>query len=826
MPLRSAAHAYSLETELLLKIAALTDTPILLSPKDIKAVRAKEVRGTFSLKEALEIALHCTGLRAHINDHAVITVVTDNASKCGLHQEGVAMSQKNIGRAVGKLAAVVAVSGNLEAQPNTTQDTDDNVLEEVVVTAQKRAQSLRDVPVSVTAISVNDINAFLDGGVSIKALAARAPSLNVNGNSGRFLPQFYIRGLGNADFDVNANQPVSLIIDDVSIESTTLRSIPIFDVAQVEVLNGPQGTLFGRNTNAGIVKIDSVKPAFEQDGYLAVSAGSRRGRGVDFAIGDSLTEKVAARFSFHYLGQADWIDNLENGPGHDLGGFSQYAARVQFLFQPSARTDLLLKLQGSRIDSNTPVFYANALTPGIEGTRPGFDETTVTQDAQNFQELDHFGVSLKVNHEFDTVSLSAITSYDTLDSFSQADVDGGVTGGPEAIGMLGQQAFFGVATGDGFDDYYQISQELRFAVDRDKWFMQFGGYFFQEDFLVRSEDFGANRTSFVDQKTTSYAAFSQIEYQVTNHLSLTGGIRLTDDGKRLETIDVALPATIDIGDTYLSWDLAARYNLADDWTVFTRVARGSRGPVTLGRFGFTSTASTETLTSYEAGLKSTLFGGTARWNLTGYLYNIKDQQLTAVGQTDNVNALLNVDRTRGYGFETDFEYQITDRLYLGSNLSYNHTEIRDEMLAESICGGVPACTSPDPVRSVDPGPFGPVTNVLVNGNPLPLAPAWIFNVGLNYTHPLPDGDLYVRTDWNYKGRANIFLYESVEFVSEARWLGGVRLGYRHEDTGIDIAFVGRNITNEVTVFNGLAFLNMAATVTDPRYFGVEIKLDF
>ena len=180
--------------KVLLKIAALTDTPILLSPKEIKAVRAKEVRGTFSLKEALEIALHCTGLRAHINDHAVITVVTDNPSKCGLHQEGVAMSQKNIGRAVGKLAAVVAVSGNLEAQPNTTQDTDDNVLEEVVVTAQKRAQSLRDVPVSVTAISVNDINAFLDGGVSIKALAARAPSLNVNGNSGRFLPQFYIRG--------------------------------------------------------------------------------------------------------------------------------------------------------------------------------------------------------------------------------------------------------------------------------------------------------------------------------------------------------------------------------------------------------------------------------------------------------------------------------------------------------------------------------------------------------------------------------------------------------------------------------------------------------
>ena len=724
-------------------------------------------------------------------------------------------------------AAILLVVGGVRAQTTGAEERN-SVLEEIITTAQKRRQSLQDVPASVTAISANNVNSFLDGGVSIKALAARAPSLNVNGNSGRFLPQFYIRGLGNADFDINANQPVSLIVDDVSVESTTLRSVPLFDVAQVEVLNGPQGTLFGRNTNAGVVKIDSVKPTFDQEGYLGVSSGSRGGRGVDLGIGGSLSEKVATRLSLHYSAQSNWIDNLENGLGDDLGGFDQYAARLQILFQPSDRTDILLKIQGSKIDAGAPVFYANALTPGVEGTRPGFDEAIVTQDAENFQELDHFGVSLKVDHQLNAFSLSSTTSYDTLDSFSQADVDGGVTRGPEAeaIGTLGQQAFFGVATGDGFDDYYQISQELRVAFDRDNWFLQFGGYFFQEDFLVRTEDFGADTTSFVDQKTTSYAAFAQMEYQFTDNFSLTGGVRFTDDDKRLETIDVETPATIDVGDSYVSWDVATRYHLNDDWTVFARIARGSRGPVTLGRFGFTSTAETETLTSYEAGFKSTLFGGSVRWNLTGYTYNINDQQLTAVGQTDNTNSLLNIDRTRGYGFETNFEYQVTANLYLSSNLSYNNTEIRDETLSESICGGTPGCTPLDPIRSVDPGPFGPVTNVLVNGNPLPLAPEWIFNVGLNYTHPIPSGELYINTDWNYKGRANIFLYESTEFVSESRWLGGLRMGYRHEDTGLDFAFVGRNITNEVTVFNGLAFLNLAATVTEARYFGGEVKLDF
>ena len=700
------------------------------------------------------------------------------------------------------------------------------VLEEVIVTAQKREQTLKDIPASVTAIPAEDVASILSGGVSIKALAARAPSLNVNGNSGRFLPQFYIRGLGNTDFDVNANQPVSLVIDDVSIESTTLRSIPIFDVAQVEVLNGPQGTLFGRNTNAGIVKIDSVKPAYERSGFLRASYGSRNGRSINFAVGGGLSDTVAARLSGHYSGQGDFIDNTSNGDGDDLGGYDQYAARLQFLYEPTAKTSALLRLAAAKIDANTPVFYANALIPGMEGTRAGFDEEVVTQDALNGQELDHFGLSLKVEHDLEDVTLTSVTSYDSVDSFSRADVDGGLQGGFDVIGMLGRQAFFSVATGDGFDKHYQFSQELRLSWDSDHWFAQFGAYFFREDFLIRTEDYITNTTTFTDQKTNSFAAFGQLEYRLGSDLAVTGGLRFTGDDKRLETIDVPSPATIEADDSYLSWDLAARYDLNEDMTGFVRIAQGSRGPVTLGRFGFTSSADTETLTSYELGLKTTWLGGRARWHVSGYLYDINEQQLTAVGQTDNTNRLLNIDNTRGYGFETDVELAVTSTLYLRSNLSYNNTEIRDETLSESICGSTPTCTRLDPLRSVDPGPFGDVTNVFVDGNPLPLAPKWIFNVILDYAMPIERGEWYVNTDWNYKSKASIFLYESLEFVSEARWLGGVRIGYRHENTGLDVAVVGRNITNEVTVFNGLAFLNLAATVIDPRYFGIEAGLDF
>ena len=817
-------------------LAQQSKTPLLFPYDDVRHITTNAVTGDFTLDEAIALLLMDTGLHGVVDERGVL-IVSNGASDTDniIEDDPMAYNKRRswfsrvltlfAGAAViTTMAAQTADNGSSNGGNEATAS--ELVLEEIVLTAQKREQTLKDIPATVTAIPAKDLDAILSGGVSIKALAARAPSLNVNGNSGRLLPQFYIRGLGNTDFDINASQPVSLVIDDVSIESTTLRSIPVFDVAQVEILNGPQGTLFGRNTNAGIVKIDSVKPTYEREGFLRASYGSRNGRSVNFAVGGGLSDKVAARLSVHYSGQDDFITNTVKGQGDNLGGYDQYAGRLQLLFEPTASTTALLRLQGSKIDSNTPVFYANALTPGVEGTRPGFNEEIVTQDAENGQDLEHFGISLKIDHDFETFTLTSVTSYDTLDSFSKADVDGGIQGGPEAIGTLGQQAFFSVATGDGFDEHHQVSQELRFALDRENWFLQFGGYFFQEDFRVRTEDFVFNTTTFTEQKTTSYAAFGQLEYWLTNDFSVTGGVRFTDDDKRLDTIDVQFPATIKADDSYISWDVAANYDFNENVTGFARVAQGSRGPVTLGRFGFTSTADTETLTSYEVGVKTTLLGGRARWNINGYLYDIDDQQITAVGQTDNTNRLINIDNTRGYGFETDLELAITSTLHLRSNLSYNNTEIRDETLSESRCGSTPACTALDPVRSIDPGPFGPVTNVFVDGNPLPLAPKWIFNVILDYTAPIESGELYFNTDWNYKSKANIFLYESVEFVSESRWLGGVRAGYRHANTGLDVAFVGRNITDEVTVFNGLAFLNLAATVTDPSYFGAEISLDF
>ncbi len=274
-------------------LAQQSKTPLLFPYDEVRHIATNAVMGDFTLDEALRLLLMDTGLRGMVDKRGVL-IVTNGAPGANSMKRTEQMAKNKRkpwfsrvltlfagAAAVTAVAAQTADSNNSNAGNEAA--TSEFVLEEIVLTAQKREQTLKDIPAAVTAIPAADFDAILSGGVSIKALAARAPSLNVNGNSGRFLPQFYIRGLGNTDFDINASQPVSLVLDDVSIESTTLRSIPVFDVAQVEILNGPQGTLFGRNTNAGIVKIDTVKPTYEREGFLRASYGSRNGRSVNAA---------------------------------------------------------------------------------------------------------------------------------------------------------------------------------------------------------------------------------------------------------------------------------------------------------------------------------------------------------------------------------------------------------------------------------------------------------------------------------------------------------------------------------------------------------------
>ncbi|MEJ2581663.1 MAG: TonB-dependent receptor plug domain-containing protein, partial [Acidobacteriota bacterium] len=173
------------------------------------------------------------------------------------------------------------------AQPGEQEETFalPTAVGEITVTAQKREQDIQDVPVAVTALRGQDLEIITSGGVDVRALSARTPSLIMESSFGRAFPRFYIRGLGNTDFDLNASQPVSMIVDEVVLENPVVKGQPLFDLDRVEVLRGPQGTLFGRNTPAGIVKFETVKPSQEFDAYAKASYGTYSTTDIQAAVG-------------------------------------------------------------------------------------------------------------------------------------------------------------------------------------------------------------------------------------------------------------------------------------------------------------------------------------------------------------------------------------------------------------------------------------------------------------------------------------------------------------------------------------------------------------
>src|SRR3954469_4012387 len=228
-------------------------------------------------------------------------------------------------------AAVTLAPAVASAQQPPAQE--EGQLEEVTVTAERRAENVRDVPSSISTVSHEDLAVLSTGGQDVRLLAARVPSLNVESSFGRAFPRFYIRGYGNGDFRLNASQPVSLIYDEVVQENPILKGFPIFDLDQIEVLRGPQGTLFGRNTPGGVVKFDSVRPASELGGYLNVSDATFNTMNVEGAVNVPLGEGWAARVSGLYQHRDNYVGNSLTGKKDEYEGYDDRAARLQVKYE-------------------------------------------------------------------------------------------------------------------------------------------------------------------------------------------------------------------------------------------------------------------------------------------------------------------------------------------------------------------------------------------------------------------------------------------------------------------------------------------------------------
>jgi iron complex outermembrane receptor protein len=718
----------------------------------------------------------------------------------------------NLRRSLATTAAALAlIAGAALAPAAYAQDVD-----EVIVVAQRRSENLQDVPVSVSAVSAERVADLLSGGGDVLALSGRTPGLNVESSNGRVAPRFYIRGLGNTDFDLAASQPVSVVIDDVVQENVALKSYPIFDVEQIEVLRGPQGTLYGRNTPAGIVHFRSARPSEELDGYVAASRGTYGTTSLEAALGGGLADGVSARGSFSYRHRDDWVNNTFNG--QDLGDFDDIAARVQLLVEPAEGVSALFNMHGRTYDGTSTLFRANVLSTGSNELNANFDRDQVSYNGggNNRQHYDQLGGSATLTFDLGGATLTSISAYETLEGNSRGDIDGGVAGvGPGFIP-------FDADTQDSVDDLNQFTQEIRIASDEGAFNWQVGAFYFDSDLHVSTVGFNFPPLTTLKHTNTSWAVFGQAGYDLTDRLTVSAGVRYTDDEKELRGVLTPFPVSVSVDDQQVSWDVSAVFEASENTNLYARIANGFRAPTIQGRdvafFSPPSVANSETIQSYEAGFKSDLLDRRARLNAAVFYYTIEDQQLSAIGGLGNFNQLINADKGEGYGVEIEGEFAVTENLFVTAAYSYNHTELQDSALAVAPCGSG-HCTVRDPAA--------PGGNVFIDGNPFPQAPEYTFDFTARYEHPLASGGtLFAATDWTVRGPLNIFLYDAVEYETDQQFEGGLAIGYRSPDGRYEVSAFGRNITDEENVIGGIDFNNNTAFVNEPRIWGVAFRAEF
>jgi outer membrane receptor protein involved in Fe transport len=724
-------------------------------------------------------------------------------------------------------AAAFFIAAPAAAQDGGVEGAEEGKLPSIIVTANRREENIQNVPVSAETLDEVRVGAIFSAAADTTALAGAVPGLNVESSNGRVAPRFYIRGLGNTDFDLAASQPVSVLLDEVVLENVTLKSFPIFDIERVEVLRGPQGTLFGRNTPAGIVAISTIKPSFEDDVQLGLSFGSLDTITASGAIGGGIVEdKLAFRVSSQFQRRGDWIDNGFTGEENALGGYTDFAIRAQMLLTPDEekRFSMLGSINFRDLDGSSTFFRANVLGPGNNNLNDNYDRDTVFYDAGggNPAEYQQFGATLNTKYQFDVAELTSITSYWESEGLSRGDVDGGFgfAGLPESgPGLIP----FPSDTQDSID-LQQFTQEIRLASTTDSalsW--QVGAFFFTSDFDVSTVGFDFPPPVTVNHTNDAWAVFGQLTYQLTEMLRVTGGLRYTDDEKDFVVVSGAAPQPVSVQDDNIDWDLSIFADVADDTSLYARVANAFRAPTIQGRdvafFSAPSVAQSENITSYEVGFKSELADRAIRLNGSVFYYTVEDPQFTAVGGAANLVQLINANEGEAWGFELDTAFQLSSELLFTLGVAYNDTQINDSNLAVGICA---QCTVTDPTVDI-----AGTTRALVDGNPFPNAPEWSGDFTASYTVPVGENDeFFIFTDWVYLGDTNFLLYDSLEFNADSRIEGGLRMGYRGNGGEYEVALFARNITDEDNVQGVVDFNNNTAFVNEPRVIGVSLGFNY
>ena len=373
---------------------------------------------------------------------------------------------------------LVLGSSSAFAQDTTPQEAEESErkLGQITVTAEKREENLQSVPISVTAFSGEDVRqkGFSDS----TDIAAQVPGLNIGtpvgeGNN----PSITLRGVGLNDFNDNNEGPVSVYNDGVYVAALPAQTFQLFDLERVEVLRGPQGTLFGRNATGGLIQFVSAKPTDEFEGFASITGGSFSQVKTEAAISGPITDGVRARASFATNNHDGYVENLIGSDGNEADSL---AARLQLEFDAGERGTLLLRGNYAESDVNAGRIEQEAtgspfnevfglpLVDTFGFAELDGDPFTVQQDRDdNRLEVENFGLAATFDYELtDTITFTSITAYSETERLYQEDTDAGPLPG---------------ITADFFSESDQFTQEIRFAGDHGQLRWQAGGFYFNSN---------------------------------------------------------------------------------------------------------------------------------------------------------------------------------------------------------------------------------------------------------------------------------------------------------------------------------------------------------
>ena len=671
-----------------------------------------------------------------------------------------------------------AVAQTKDASEPAAEDTASRTLGTVTVTARRREESLTDVPGSVTAIGADALENL--GATEIGDIQSSVPNVVLHEGDAQNTVA-YIRGVGQLDSLAFADPGVGIYLDDVYLGRAQGSFLDVFDVERIEVLRGPQGTLYGRNTIGGAIKFVSKAPSADPEFYAKATVGSYDQ--TDFAAGVSgpvAGDKLLGKASVAYLKRDGYADNSVDG--QDDGDRDTFAWRTSLLAKPSDRFEFLLSADGS-MDSPD-----SSRTPARETSvfglfDPSVDPFNVDADFNGLNDLDVWGVSGRATWEIsDQLSLVSTTAYREMEYNAHLDLD--ATSAP----------LFGVFV---FQDQNQFSQELQLTYEADAWSLVSGLYYFDETDVTESGIFGPAiafvSNSVNDQTTTAFAAYGDLTYDLTDRLSISAGLRLTEEEKEFQRVQEFFDATtplvpaigaglritdVDVSETFsnTSPKFSLSYDLTDDVTSYASVSRGFKSGGFDGRSnsGFEAQPfDAETLTAYEAGLKGTLAGGSVYFSAAAFLNAYEDLQVSSFTEQDGVFAAIftNAAEAQIAGFEVEGSWQATDALRFDYSVGYLDAKY-DEFIGQS---------------------GEDVSDLLTPAN----APDWTGRIGAEYRRDItPSTELIMTGAAAYRGEVYPTVSSSEVLRQGGYTLYDASIALEFADGRYSLALVGRNLSDE------------------------------